>query len=48
MCWYAHSSNHGLLIRTALNKPLAVHWVCQVLVPDVLSPVTFQKEKNNL
>lgn len=49
MCWHAHSSNDGLLIRTALKKLLAVLWVCKVrVVPDVLSPVMFQKEKNNL
>lgn len=49
MCWYAHSSNDGLLIRTALKKLLADHWVCEVrVVPDVLSPVIFQTEKNTL
>lgn len=39
MCWHAHSSNDGLLIRTALKKLLAVLWVGKVrVVPDVLSP----------
>lgn len=45
MCWYAHSSNDGLLIRRALKRLL----VCEVqVVPDALSPVIFQENKNNL
>lgn len=41
MCWYAHSSSDGLLIRTALKKLLAVHWVCekQSVIADRLHSV---------